>query len=628
VSAVRKGIPGLGGHIIDWIVEGLKAGANKLVGFLNDIVGVINKLPGVDIGKIKGFAKGGVIDQGTIPRGLAHGGAFARTGGTVSTPITLMGEEAPRFPEYVIPTNPAYRKRAQGLLGKAANAIGFATGGTWSVGQLEKLWESQGGPASAAHTMAIVATAESGSPGRYANQFARNPSGATGLWQILGAVRPGNLTNPAVNARNAIAKWRAGGLGPWVSSKSMWGPLVGGKSVLGSIGGALSGAAGAVGGVLGDLLGKGAGFLLGKLPGTGKLPDWMKGMGSDILKQVGSWIKDKVSGLIGSIGGGETSTKGLVPQVQRALAFARSHGWHGSVTSGFRSRGEQAALYARYLAGGNLAAAPGTSSHEKGQAVDVTDPAGFMKALMNAPASSKLYNRLGAADPVHYSVSGFRKGGVYPYAGSFASGGVIPGPQGAPAMALVHGGEIVQAAKGIKFGTNFLSQYEAPQFNTAAAALELAQATGDTATQIASLTTQAIILYDRIGIAQKILAQGQAVNPNAMTSALAGLINSLHDTEANLGALSTSPTPDSSDTSATSDLADNVSDLNDTIKQLSDQLEQQRQEALRAQQAYNVSQSQYAILSKAISDVANGGIGGRVGLGFMTPGFAGSGARY
>jgi hypothetical protein len=64
------------------------------------------------------------------------------------------------------------------------------------------------------------------------------------------------------------------------------------------------------------------------------------------------------------------------------------------------------------------------------------------------------------------------------------------------------------------------------------------------------------------------------------------------------------------------------------MQQLNDQLEQQRQETLKAQQAYNVSQSNYAVLSKAISDVANGGIGGRVGLGFMTPGFAGGGVRY
>jgi hypothetical protein len=30
-----------------------------------------------------------------------------------------------------------------------------------------------------------------------------------------------------------------------------------------------------------------------------------------------------------------------------------------------------------------------------------------------------------------------------PYAGGFAQGGVVPGPNGAPAMAMVHGGEVI-----------------------------------------------------------------------------------------------------------------------------------------------------------------------------------------
>lgn len=42
------------------------------------------------------------------------------------------------------------------------------------------------------------------------------------------------------------------------------------------------------------------------------------------------------------------------------------------VTYGFRTRAEQAALYAAHLAGGPLAAPPGSSAHEVGRAVDVT----------------------------------------------------------------------------------------------------------------------------------------------------------------------------------------------------------------------------------------------------------------
>jgi len=39
----------------------------------------------------------------------------------------------------------------------------------------------------------------------------------TGLWQILGAVSPGNLYSPLVNAQNAVAKYNAGGYAPWES---------------------------------------------------------------------------------------------------------------------------------------------------------------------------------------------------------------------------------------------------------------------------------------------------------------------------------------------------------------------------------------------------------------------------
>lgn len=42
------------------------------------------------------------------------------------------------------------------------------------------------------------------------------------------------------------------------------------------------------------------------------------------------------------------------------------------ITYGFRTRDEQAALYAKYLQGGPLAAPPGHSAHEVGLAVDIT----------------------------------------------------------------------------------------------------------------------------------------------------------------------------------------------------------------------------------------------------------------
>ena len=88
----------------------------------------------------------------------------------------------------------------------------------YSYAQLEGLWIDQGGPRALAPLMAAIAMAESGG-----DSDARNPSGATGLWQILGAVYPRDaqaLTDPAVNAREAIAKYKTQGLKAWVTYTS------------------------------------------------------------------------------------------------------------------------------------------------------------------------------------------------------------------------------------------------------------------------------------------------------------------------------------------------------------------------------------------------------------------------
>jgi hypothetical protein len=63
--------------------------------------------------------------------------------------------------------------------------------------------------------------------------------------------------------------------------------------------------------------------------------------------------------------------------------------------------------------------------------VDVSDPSGFARALSHAPSWAKIYNRLGAKDPIHFSVSGYE------------TGGVVPGARGAPQLAVVHGGETI-----------------------------------------------------------------------------------------------------------------------------------------------------------------------------------------
>ncbi len=78
--------------------------------------------------------------------------------------------------------------------------------GRYTYAGLEALWVAAGGPAWAASAAAAVAMCESGG-----NPNAYNGSGASGLFQILGQVVPGNIFNPYVNALNAVSKFKASG---------------------------------------------------------------------------------------------------------------------------------------------------------------------------------------------------------------------------------------------------------------------------------------------------------------------------------------------------------------------------------------------------------------------------------
>jgi Lysozyme like domain len=100
--------------------------------------------------------------------------------------------------------------------GSCTSSLG--TGQVFTYAQLEGLWIKAGGPSSLAATMAAVAEAESSGC-----SVAYNSSGATGLWQILGAVDPADqahLTDPAVNAKEAVAKYKSQGLKAWVTYTS------------------------------------------------------------------------------------------------------------------------------------------------------------------------------------------------------------------------------------------------------------------------------------------------------------------------------------------------------------------------------------------------------------------------
>jgi hypothetical protein len=85
------------------------------------------------------------------------------------------------------------------------------------------------------------------------------------------------------------------------------------------------------------------------------------------------------------------------------LAYAKQHGWQGSVNSGYRSLAQQTAIY---NSGVRPAAKPGTSNHEMtafpGGAVDVSDAQQLSQILLKSPYAKTLVYA-GSKDPVHFS---------------------------------------------------------------------------------------------------------------------------------------------------------------------------------------------------------------------------------
>lgn len=142
---------------------------------------------------------------GTIKTPHAVGGGAQ--GSLLNAAFRLLGKDANQFLKR--------HGHSSGAPGGAHHGASTSAGGQYDAGQLARLWTGAGGPANIAHLMAAIALAESGG-----NPTARNPSGASGLWQILGLPFPGNPFDPATNARMAVAKYMSQGLGAWVTYTS------------------------------------------------------------------------------------------------------------------------------------------------------------------------------------------------------------------------------------------------------------------------------------------------------------------------------------------------------------------------------------------------------------------------
>jgi hypothetical protein len=100
--------------------------------------------------------------------------------------------------------------------------------------------------------------------------------------------------------------------------------------------------------------------------------------------------------------------KPIADWIVPVLTWAHEHGWHGTVTSGYRTFYEQAQLNAA----GAFSARAGLSNHETsvypGGAVDVTEPSQLSAVLSGYTGPHKLVGGvLGPVDPEHFSATGY-----------------------------------------------------------------------------------------------------------------------------------------------------------------------------------------------------------------------------
>lgn len=500
VDAIAAGLREGFTNAWDSVKKAFESGVNALIGFLNLLreglnivlraVGVkpIPAIPQLGAGRGGGGGRGQAGSfGGTAPASgaLARGGAFARTGGHVTKPITLMGEEAPRHPEFVIPTNPAYRGRAQNLVMQAAGAVGmarggkvamdrlqgvtrepgtavpgraigvarggmlqadrqgqarrassaraqarkvaagYAQGGIYSQGEIENLWTDQGGASARRLIASAIAMAESSGN---ANATSANPAGGRnlGLWQIWTG-NPGSTLDPGGNARTAIRLSRNG------TDWGLWETFTNGayKQFLGK---------GRAGGQIGGL--PAISDVLGKFPSVNDLPEWVRGVGKFMVDKATDFVKKQIGGLFSEGSGTGLAAKGkggvgsfqgipMANWVIDSLRYAQSKGVEVRPTSGYRP-------------GFDPHTASGASEHQGTRyphgAVDFGgyhDAAALaMKmAVVNATADFRYPLRapIGFVDDGHASGTGHARGGIYgDVMTAFRQGGKLIGQTAAP----------------------------------------------------------------------------------------------------------------------------------------------------------------------------------------------------
>lgn len=117
----------------DWVEDRFKDGLEVIKDVVDKILDVVELIPGVDIrgGDKPGRAKPG--RRRGDPAGVSGPTPQARfSGGPITKPTAIVGEEAPRHHEWVIATNPAYKQdnlKYWAAAGRDLGVPGFASGG-------------------------------------------------------------------------------------------------------------------------------------------------------------------------------------------------------------------------------------------------------------------------------------------------------------------------------------------------------------------------------------------------------------------------------------------------------------------------------------------------------------------
>ena len=190
------------GTATGWLVSGGSPGKDSVP---------IMAMPGELVVPTKMVAAG-LVDhlRGAIP-GFASGGIVSKYSGAVAgLPPWIGHNQQASISAITAGIANAFASSFKAMFSRGAAGAGPARHA--SMPWLERLWDAAGGPPGVAHLMAAIAMAESGG-----SPIARNPSGASGLWQILGLPFPGNPFDPLTNARMAVAKYESQGLGAWVT---------------------------------------------------------------------------------------------------------------------------------------------------------------------------------------------------------------------------------------------------------------------------------------------------------------------------------------------------------------------------------------------------------------------------